>query len=123
MKKSFIFTLIAAAAALTLAADTPSLTGKWTIHTSIAGSDSDMSCTFEQKEMALTGKCQGQQGEVVISGKIDGNKVSFSYKGDYQGTPLTVAYEGTYDPANGIKGGVGVAEFGVDGEFYATAVK
>ena len=123
MKKKFILTLIAAATALTLSADAPSLTGKWNVHTSIAGNDSDMSCAFEQKDMALTGKCQGQQGEVTITGKIDGNKVSFSYKGDYQGMPLTVAYEGTYDAANGIKGGVGVAEFGVYGDFYATLVK
>jgi len=123
MKKSFMLTVITAAAAMILSADAPSLTGKWNVHTSIAGNDSDMSCAFEQKEMTLTGKCQGQQGEVTISGKIDGNKVTFSYKGDYQGTPLTVAYEGTYDPAIGIKGGVGVAEFGVDGEFYATLSK
>jgi len=117
-----MLTLIAASA-LTLSADAPSLTGKWTVHTSIAGNDSDMSCAFEQKDMTLAGKCQGQQGEVIITGKIDGNKVSFSYKGDYQGTPLTVAYEGTYDAANGIKGAVGVPEFSVDGDFYATPAK
>jgi hypothetical protein len=123
MKKRFLITLIAATAVLTLSADAPSLTGKWNIHTSIAGNDSDMNCSFEQKDMTLTGKCQGQQGEVIIAGKIDGNKVSFSYKGDYQGTPLTVAYEGTYDPAIGIKGAVGVPEFSVDGDFYATPAK
>jgi hypothetical protein len=123
MKKRFLFALVAAAGVLTLAADAPSLTGKWTIHTSIAGNDSDMNCSFEQKDMTLTGKCQGQQGELTIAGQIDGNKVSFSYKSDYQGTPLTVAYEGTYDPAIGIKGAVGVPEFSVDGDFYATLVK
>jgi hypothetical protein len=112
-----------AAAALTLAADAPSLTGKWNIHTSIAGNESDLSCAFEQKDMTLTGKCEGQQGEVTITGKIDGNKVSFSYKSEYEGTPLTVAYEGAYDPAEGIKGAVAVPEFSVDGEFYATPVK
>jgi hypothetical protein len=122
MKKRLMLSLIAASA-LALAADAPSLTGKWNVHTSIAGNDSDMSCAFEQKDMTLTGKCEGQQGEVTITGKIDGNKVSFSYKGDYQGTPLTVAYEGTYDPANGIKGAVDVPEFSVDGDFYATLVK
>jgi hypothetical protein len=121
MKKSFM--LVAMAAALALSADTPSLTGKWNIHTSIAGNDSDMSCAFEQKDTALTGKCQGQQGELTITGKIDGNKVTFSYKGDYQGMPLTVAYEGTYDAENGIKGAVGVPEFSVDGDFYATLAK
>jgi hypothetical protein len=122
MKKIFTLSLLAAAA-LALAADGPSLTGKWNVHTSIAGNESDMSCSFEQKDTALTGKCQGEQGEVTVVGKVDGNKVSFSYKSDYEGTPLTVAYEGTYDPANGIKGAVGVPEFSVDGDFYATAVK
>lgn len=121
MKKSFMFAMMAAA--LTLSADTPSLTGKWNVHTSIAGNDSDMSCAFEQKDTTLTGKCQGQQGEVTITGKIDGSKVTFSYKGDYQGMPLTVAYEGTYDAENGIKGAVGVPEFSVDGDFYATLAK
>lgn len=123
MKKRIVLTLIAASAALTLMADAPSLTGKWDIHTSIAGNESDMSCAFEQKDMTLTGKCQGQQGEVAISGKVEGNKVAFSYKSEYSGMPLTVAYEGTYDPAKGISGGVGVPEYSVDGDFYATPAK
>ena len=128
MKNRLMFTLLAAgfalgSGALTLMADAPSLTGKWNVHTSIAGNDSDMSCVFEQKDTALTGKCQGQQGEVTITGKVDGNKVSFSYKSDYQGTPLTVAYDGAYDAENGIKGAVGVPEFSVDGDFYATLAK
>ncbi|HVW07471.1 MAG TPA: hypothetical protein VHC90_02760 [Bryobacteraceae bacterium] len=123
MKKRIVLTLMAASAVLPLLADAPSLTGKWNIHTSIAGNESDMICAFEQKDMALTGKCQGQQGEVAITGKVDGNKVAFSYKSEYSGTPLTVAYEGTYDPEKGISGAVGVPEFSVDGDFYATSAK
>jgi len=122
MKIKFMLTMIAATA-LTLAADAPSLTGKWNVHTSVAGNDSDMSCSFEQKDMTLAGKCEGQQGEVTITGKIDGNKVNFSYKSEYEGMPLTVAYEGTYDAAIGIKGAVDVPEFSVDGDFSATLVK
>ena len=112
-------TLALCAFALSLAADTPSLTGKWKVSASIAGNESEAVCTFSQKDSAVTGNCTTEQGTVEISGKIDGDKVTWSYKSEYQGTPLTVKYEGAIASAKVIKGSVEVPEFSVGGDFTA----
>jgi hypothetical protein len=115
--------LIAAAAWVSFAADAPSLAGKWDIYTSIAGNDSNMVCTFDQKDAAVTGSCATEKGNVDITGKVDGGKITWSYKSDYQGMPLTVQYAGAMTSATRIKGTVDVSEFGVSGEFTANQAK
>ena len=113
-----------ALASLAAAADNASVAGNWKIHSSIAGNEFDMTCTFTQKEDVVGGKCTSdQQGTLEIAGKVDGKKVTFSYKTEYNGSPLTVNYEGTVDATTGIKGGLDVPEFGVGGEFTAVAAK
>jgi hypothetical protein len=123
MKKFALFVLFAITTVVAFGADSPTVTGKWTVHISIAGNDSDMSCTFATKDSAITGTCNGQLGELDVTGKIDGTKVSFGYKSEYNGSPLTLNYQGTIDGANGMKGTVTVVEYGVDGDFSATPVK
>lgn len=108
--------------ATALAADTPALSGKWQVHTAIAGTENDQVCTFAQKEDTLTGSCSSDHGDVVINGKVSGKKMNWSYKSEYNGSPLTVAYEGTLDSAK-IVGSVSVPEFGVDGDFTAIPAK
>jgi hypothetical protein len=53
-----------AAFAVTLATAAPSINGKWQIHTSIAGNESDQVCTFTQKEDAIAGSCVSDRGTV-----------------------------------------------------------
>ena len=107
------------ASALSLAADAPSVTGKWNISLSIGGTDNTLACTFAQKDSAVTGKCISDNGTVEIAGKVDGNNVAWSYKSEYQGTPLTVKYAGAMVSASVIKGSVEVPEYGVTGDFTA----
>ncbi len=114
--------LLAFAAALAAAADTP-LAGKWLVHNSIGGNESDQTCTFEQNGSELAGSCTSELGTVKITGKVEGKKVSWSYKSEYQGTPLTAKYTGTLDSENRISGTVSVEEFGVEGEFSAAPSK
>ncbi len=60
--KSVLLSILLASSALTLAAgDNPSLNGKWQIHNDISGNESDMACTFAQKDSQLTGTCIGQK--------------------------------------------------------------
>jgi hypothetical protein len=108
---------------LFFAAADPSFTGKWRVHTSIAGNDSEMSCTFTQKDDDLSGKCVSEQGTFDIAGKITGKKIVWRYKSEYNGTPLTVNYDGALDSATTMKGSVEVPEFAVSGDFTASISK
>jgi hypothetical protein len=109
---------IVMAASTAWAADAPSLDGKWNMHLSIAGNDSDAMCVFTQKDDGLTGTCTSEGTEHPLTGKVDGKVYTWSYKSEYQGSPLTVKYRGTLDAAaTKITGTVNVDEFGVDGDF------
>lgn len=111
-----------ASAALAVAA--PSLSGKWSIHQSVAGNDSDVTCTFVQTDNAIAGSCKGEEGkELPLKGAIDGTKATWQYDSEYNGTPLTIKYTATLDDPNTIKGTLTVDPFGVDGEFTATPLK
>ena len=123
--KSLIFSvLLASAAVATSAADDASVTGTWKVHNSIAGNESDMTCTVSQKDKDLTGSCQGEQGSVAITGKVDDKKVSWTYKSEYNGGPITLKYSGDVaDSADKISGTVTVEEYSVDGDFTATISK
>jgi len=112
-----------ATAATTASAENASVAGKWHIHDSIAGNDSDADCVFEQKDADLTGTCKVEMGSVKITGKVDGKKVSWSYKSEYNGSPLTVNHEGTLDADNKITGKASVPDYSVDGDFTATQAK
>jgi hypothetical protein len=124
MKSLFLSVLVSAAAVLVSAADNPSISGKWKVHTSVAGNDSDADCSFTQKDIAITGSCTTDQGDVKITGKAEGSKITWSYNADYNGTALTVSYSGIVDAATSkIAGSVSVDPFGVDGDFTATQAK
>jgi len=124
MKALFLSVLVAAVTVFVCAADNPSISGKWKVHSSIAGNENDANCTFNQKDSDLTGSCTGDSGELKLTGKVDGSKVTFSYDSEYQGTALTVKYSGTLDSAaTKIAGTVTVDPFGVDGDFTATQTK
>lgn len=116
--KSVISMLIVSAALFASAQDSSPLAGKWKIHSSIAGNDNDMQCTFSQTNKDLAGTCKGEQGDVRITGKVDGKKVTWSYQSDYNGSPLTMKYEGSSESGK-IAGTVTVDPFGVSGDFSA----
>ena len=122
MKSSFPYAVAVLLAAIpATAADTVS--GKWTIHQSIAGNESDMSCTFTQNGEDLVGTCDGAAGEVKIAGKVSEKKVTWTIQFDYNGTPLTMKYSGTLASATKMTGSVNVDPYQVDGEFTAVSTK
>jgi hypothetical protein len=123
MRRLLLSMLLASAASVSLAADNASLSGKWKVHSTVAGNESDLECTFTQKDNDLSGTCTTDSGDKNITGKVDGAKISWSYDADYNGTPLTVKYSGTLDSDGKLAGGVHVDPFDVDGDFTATAPK
>jgi opacity protein-like surface antigen len=122
MKALLCAALIAFASLSAHAADAPSVTGKWTVHTSVAGNESETVCSFTQTGADLTGTCKKQDGtDAKVTGKVDGAKVNWQFDSDYNGTTITLKYEATIDPATGkISGSVTVDPFGVSGDVSAT---
>jgi hypothetical protein len=124
MKTLFLAILLTSASAWAAPADNASLSGKWKVHSNIMDNESDIECTFTQKDNDLGGTCATDSGDQPLTGKIDGPKITWSYKSEYQGTPLTVKYKGTLDSAaTKLSGTVSVDPFGVDGDFTGAPTK
>lgn len=105
------------------AAGTPSLTGQWNVHNSIAGNESDQLCSLAQADNKITGTCKSQEGkDLTVTGTVDGNKATWKYDSDFNGTPLTITYTATLDDSGKVAGSVDVEPFGVTGDFTATPV-
>ncbi len=105
-----------------LAAPPDSLTGKWTIHSSISGNESDMTCSFTRTEAKLTGSCKGDK-DTPITGGVDGSKVTWKFDTEHDGTPLTLTYTGTLSDSEKFTGSVDVQPYGITGDFTAALSK
>ena len=125
MKTLLLSALLVSSALPALAADNPSLTRKWKIHTSVAGNESDHECTLTQTDDAISGTCtSGEMKEVQVTGKVDGTKANWSYESEYDGSPITVKYSAKLNVIDGkFAGTVYVDPYGVDGDFTAAAEK
>src|SRR5260370_115183 len=97
----------------------PNLTGKWTIHNSIAGNENDQECKFVVTDNKITGSCKSQDKDLLVIGTVDGNKVSWQYQSEYNGSPLTLIYTANLDGSGKIAGTVEVQPYGVTGDFAA----
>jgi hypothetical protein len=118
-----LLVVLATASSLTPQTPSASVGGTWRVAASIAGTQSDQTCTFTQKENELTGTCQSERGSVAIAGKIDGKSVTWQFETEYEGQKLTVVYAGALESAEKIAGGVDVRPMDVSGEFTATRAK
>src|SRR5271167_2917699 len=97
MRTLLLSVVLASAAASSLAADNTSMNGKWKIHNDIQGNESDVTCTFTQKDKDLSGSCTTDNGDKPLSGQVDGKTITFQYDSEYEGTPLTAKYSGALD--------------------------
>lgn len=125
MKKALLVLALAVVVSVGLSAQNqkPTAAGTWKVHTSIAGNESDSTCTFAEDAGALTGTCTGAEGKKAeIKGKVEGTKVTWSFAAEYNGMAFTLAYTGTLD-AGKITGTAEVAEFSVAGDFTAALSK
>jgi hypothetical protein len=125
MKKLIISSLASLLlfASSAFAAGTPSLTGQWSIHNNIAGSESDQECKFTLKDQQLSGTCISDGKEAPVTGSVDGKKVTWKYSSDYNGSPLTLVYTASLDDPDKISGSVEVQPYGVTGGFTAVRSK
>jgi hypothetical protein len=105
------------------AADSPSIAGKWKVHNSIAGNESDQDCAFTQNGQDFAGTCSLEQGSAQVTGKMGDTNITWEFKTEYNGTPITLAYTGTMDKDSKITGTVEVQPMSVQGDFTATPSK
>ena len=122
MKKISLITAFALGSS-TLALAAPSMTGKWSVHRSVSGNEGDSTCSFEQKDKALTGNCKSSDKEISVTGTVDRSQVTWKYDVDYSGTSVTLIYTGTLDDSGKITGTIDVQPYGVSGDFTATPLK
>jgi hypothetical protein len=115
--------LIALLAPVAPQSQSASLTGAWRVSSNVSGTQSDQTCTFTQKDAALTGTCDGDRGTVSIAGQVDGKTVTWQFEMEYEGQKLTPVYSGTLESPEKIVGTVDVRGMGVGGEFTATKAK
>lgn len=125
MKVLLLSAILVSGTLTSLPSDSASLTGKWKIHSSIAGNDSDNECTLTRTDNDISGTCTTAEGkDAKATGKVDGQKVTWSFDSEYNGTPLTIKYTATLGAdSTKITGTVSVDPFGVEGDFTATADK
>jgi hypothetical protein len=105
------------------AAGGPSLAGKWKVHNSIVGNESDQDCSFAQQGNDISGTCSVEQGTAKVTGKVTDTKITWQYDTEYNGSPLTLVYTGTMDKDSKITGTVEVQPMSVNGDFTATPSK
>ena len=115
--------LLLAVASGAAAAETPTFSGQWKVHNSIAGNESDQDCTFAQKGDAFSGDCKSDQSTVSVTGKIEDKKVSWQYVTDYNGESLTIMYSAPLPVDGKVAGDVLVKEMDIAGDFTATQAK
>jgi hypothetical protein len=120
MKTIAASTFILLATAPAFGAGNASMSGKWKVHTSIAGNESDQTCIFMQTDKDLTGTCSSDEKTVKVTGSVENNKATWKYDSEYNGTSLTLTYTATLDAAGKITGTVEVQPFGVTGDYTAT---
>jgi len=123
MKALPLWFLLALIAIPSSATDTPSVAGKWKVHNSIVGNESDQDCSFAQQGQDISGSCSLEQGTAKVTGKITDTKITWQYDTEYNGSPLTLVYTGTMDKDSKITGTVEVQPMSVNGDFTATPSK
>jgi hypothetical protein len=123
MKKLLITSLLAFVATPMFAFGAAKLTGSYNLHSSIAGNDSDQTCSLSQTDNKLTGSCKSDTGEVKLTGTVDGKKVTIKFDTEYNGQPLTVTYTGTLDDSGNVQGDADVEPMGVTGDFKLSPAK
>ncbi len=99
--------------------------GKWSIHNSIAGNESEMICNFVQTQAKLTGSCKSSDSDkdTAITGSVDGGTISWKYETEHDGSTVTLTYTAKLSSADKFSGTVDVAPYGITGDFTATAPK
>lgn len=123
MTKIATSVLLASSFVFAHAQGSPSFSGKWEIHLSIPGHDSDFYCTFTQNNQILGGNCATEAGNANVSGKFDGRNVFWTYTVKVAGQSITANYSGTRDASGKVSGGMSVSGMPTQSPFTATPAK
>lgn len=108
-------TLVLAVLACAIPAAAADISGSWTLEGDVVGNPVNMTCSFTQSGLKVTGSCNGEAGSTAVTGSVAENQVTFQQT--VQSYELT--YTGALDATGAsMKGEIAVA--GVTGTFSAT---
>jgi len=127
MTRIAISVLLASSFVFAQVQGSPSFGGKWKIHLSIPGHESDFYCTFIQNNQALGGNCATEVGNANVNGKFDGRNVFWTYTVKVSGQSITSNYSGTLDASGKVSGGLSIPGMpsvpGMPAQFPFTATR
>jgi hypothetical protein len=101
-----------------IAADTPDVTGTWTMTVETSVGSGNPTFTLTQKGEDITGHYKGQFGEAPVTGTIKGNQVTLTFTVSVQGQELKTDYVGAVE-GDAMTGKVIFGSFG-EGTFKGT---
>jgi len=101
-----------------IAADTPDVTGTWTMTVETSVGSGNPTFTLTQKGEDITGHYKGQFGEAPVTGTIKGNQVTLTFTVSVQGQELKTDYVGAVE-GDAMTGKVIFGGFG-EGTFKGT---
>ena len=101
-----------------IAADTPDVTGTWTMTVETSVGSGNPTFTLTQKGEDITGHYKGQFGEAPVTGTIKGNQVTLTFTVSVQGQELKTDYVGAVE-GDAMTGRVIFGSFG-EGTFKGT---
>jgi hypothetical protein len=119
MKRAFVLgAILLASLRVANAAD---VSGTWHVTGSVSDNPVDATCTFTEKDAALTGTCvRKDKGTVDATGSVKGQTIEWHYNSEYNGDAITITYSGTLGKDGGISGTIVVDPYRATGEFTAT---
>jgi enterochelin esterase family protein len=80
------------------------LTGLWTIHTNMNGSEANYVCKLVLADNKITGTCNFADKDRQVTGAVDGNQVTFQFPAPVPGYAFTNVFTGTVDDSGKIAG-------------------
>jgi uncharacterized protein with FMN-binding domain len=97
MRLAIIAAAIAFLPNLAIAADSPEVTGNWTMTVETDYGTGNPTFTLAQDGESITGTYKGLFGEAPVAGTIKDGHVTLSIKVNAQGEDMTVEYAGTVE--------------------------
>ena len=116
MKNILICLLLASASSLAVAADAPSVNGKWQVRMTIGTYQMVQVCTLNQTGTDLSVRCAGGMGGGTFTGKVHGRKISWALSSNSTGNSMNQIYQAELVSPTRFEGTVTIVPLGAAGD-------
>lgn len=116
MKSVLILLLLASASSLAVAADPPSVNGKWQVRMTIGTYEMMQICTLSQTGTDLSVRCAGGMGGGTFTGKVHGRKIGWSLSSNSAASSMNQVYQAELVSPTKFEGTVTIIPLGAAGD-------